>query len=297
VGDQLIIEWTGPLLNTEGMALKNLARFEVYALEIAGRDEVPALDVFERESHELLAVEKTALASHSLGEKIVQTVPAAGLRGKTLALAARGESANGRKAGFSNVFVIEVGDAPEEVAGLKARVEPDGVVLAWTPAKGADSYQMLRGETPEGPFQEIGRAEGPQFRDSATLWNARQWYRVRSIAKTRTGEIEGLVSGVVEIAPRDVFPPGRPTGLRAIVGLTSVELVWDHNAEADVAGYRILRGPGESSLKPLAPGLLESANYTDPDVQPGRTYFYSVLAADRDGNASDPSEVVTVTLP
>jgi fibronectin type 3 domain-containing protein len=296
VEDQLIIEWTGPLLNTEGTALKDLARFEVYVMEISDPDDVPALDVFERQSRELLALEKTALASGSSGEKIVQAVPAAGLRGKTLALAVRGE-ANGRQAAFSNVFVIEVGNSPERVTGLKARVEPDGIILGWTPARGAGSYQILRGETPDGPLQEIGRAEFTQFRDSATRWNARQWYRVRSVSKTRTGEIEGPLSDAVEMVPRDVFPPRRPTGLRAIAGLTSVELVWDYNPEADAAGYRVLRGESENSLKPLAAEILQPANYTDSDVQPGRTYFYSISAADRDGNESEPSEAVVVTLP
>jgi hypothetical protein len=297
VEDQLILAWSGPLLNTEGTKLKNLARFEVYALEVAGPGDIPALDVFERESHELLVLEEDAIASLAPDEKIVQTMPAAGLRGKTWALAVRGETANGRQAGFSNIFVIEVGSSPEKVAGLKADVEPDGVVLDWTPAKGAGSYQILRSDSSEGPFQEIGRAEAIPFRDSATGWNAQRWYRVRGISKTGTGEIEGAVSDAVEIVARDVFPPARPTGLRAIVGLMSVELVWDYNSEADIAGYRVLRGASESDMHPLSAGLHEAANYTDSNVQPGQTYFYSIAAADRDGNESAPSVAVMVTLP
>ncbi len=297
VEDHLDIEWTWPMLTTEGEPLKKLARFEVYAMEIAGPEEVPSLDVFEKESHELLVLEEAALASYSPGEKMKQTVPAGPLRGKIWALAVRGESTRGREAGFSNLFAIEVADPPEKTRGVEARVEPDGIVLAWAPAKGADAYQILRASAPEGPFQEIGRAEAAPFRDSAIQWNGQYSYRVRGVSKTRTGEIEGPASDAAGAAPRDRFPPGRPRGLRAVVGLRSVELVWDYNSEPDVAGYRVRRGESGENLAPLAAGLLQAANYTDSDVQADRTYFYSVSAADKDGNESEPSETVAVTLP
>jgi len=297
VENQLLIEWTWPLLSTEGVALKNLARFEVYALEIPEAGEVPSLDVFERESREIFVVQEGALASHGAGEKIVQTVSATGLQGKTLVLGVRGEGANGRQAGFSNLFVIEVGSAPERVTGLEARVDPSGVTLAWTPAKGAGLYRVTRAAAADGPFQEIGSAESTEFRDSAALWNTPQWYRVRGVGKTRTGEIEGPASRVVEVVARDLFPPGRPTGLRAIIGLTSVELVWDYSSDPDVAGYRVLRGEDADRIEPLAATLVQLANYSDADVLPGRTYYYAISAVDHEGNASDSSGVVAVTLP
>jgi fibronectin type 3 domain-containing protein len=279
------------------MPIRDLARFAVQVLEISGPDAAPQLDVFASDSRELVVLENDALAASNPGERLLQTLAATPWRGKVLALAVKAEGRNGRSAAFSNMVVLEVGSPPQKPANLRAQVEPDAVVLAWEPGTGAIGYRVLRSSAAEGSYREIGRATATLFRDSAVPWGQPHLYRVQSVSRTRTGEIEGALSEPFAVTPRDVFPPARPAGVRAVVGVNSVEVVWDYSDEPDVAGYRLRRGGSAESLQLLQPELLTSANYTDNGVQPGQTYVYAAAAVDANGNESELSETVTVTLP
>ena len=75
-----------------------------------------------------------------------------------------------------------------------------------------------------------------------------------------------------------------------------VDLIWNANAEADLAGYLILRAdaPGEK-LARLTPAPITETTYRDTTVEPGRTYVYAVAAVDKAAkpNVSGYSNEVT----
>jgi len=96
--------------------------------------------------------------------------------------------------------------------------------------------------------------------------------------------------------------PAKPTGLaRTRVG-DSVDLWWDKNDEADLAGYRVYR-----RHKPI-PGVWGSwcilgensspvdTTYLDNTTQMRHAYQYKVTAFDSLGNESIPSDSVTIEL-
>lgn len=90
------------------------------------------------------------------------------------------------------------------------------------------------------------------------------------------------------VVPRDTTPPAVPTSVRSITGDGQVELVWNPNGDADLAGYRIYwspaaAGPYEFMAETGVP------RYTDRDVANGETYFYAVTAFDLIGNESELS--------
>jgi fibronectin type 3 domain-containing protein len=68
--------------------------------------------------------------------------------------------------------------------------------------------------------------------------------------------------------------------LRADAAPGSIELVWDRNTEADLAGYRIYRSTGDGPFEKLAE-LNEIPNYSDRAVEHGKTYHYALTAFDR----------------
>jgi fibronectin type 3 domain-containing protein len=84
------------------------------------------------------------------------------------------------------------------------------------------------------------------------------------------------------VTPADTFPPAAPTGLAAVSGPGVINLIWDANRDADLAGYTVLRGeaPGDT-LQPLTPQPIRETRYVDRAVQPGVTYVYAVIAVDR----------------
>jgi hypothetical protein len=58
-------------------------------------------------------------------------------------------------------------------------------------------------------------------------------------------------------------------------------LIWEPNAEPDLAGYLVLRGeaPGDT-LQPLTPAPIVEARYRDAAVTAGVRYVYAIIAVD-----------------
>ena len=78
---------------------------------------------------------------------------------------------------------------------------------------------------------------------------------------------------------------------------TAVSLIWEANTEADLAGYVVLRGdaPGDK-LAPLTPAPIGDAAYVDTSIRRTRTYMYEVIAVDKTGNQSAPSNRVEESI-
>ncbi|MFG2884318.1 discoidin domain-containing protein [Streptomyces sp. NPDC048297] len=92
----------------------------------------------------------------------------------------------------------------------------------------------------------------------------------------------------------DTTPPSAP-GALAVTGHTgtSVTLAW--NASSDntgVTGYRVLRVSGSTSTQV---GTTGATSFTVTGLDTSTTYTFDVVALDAAGNASQPSNQVTVT--
>ena len=102
-----------------------------------------------------------------------------------------------------------------------------------------------------------------------------------------------LLSGCDEdsTAPRDVYPPAAPRGLRSVTGDTEARLSWLENTEADVAGYRVYMGM--CAYGPSCPydpvGTTQGTQFSVP-LANGQTRFFAVTAYDRAGNESKLSK-------
>ena len=87
---------------------------------------------------------------------------------------------------------------------------------------------------------------GSAFVDPRIAWGAERCYTVRAV--------HSLGALVVESEPAppacekliDTFPPAPPKGLVAVASEGAINLIWDANAETDLAGYLVLRAPASS---------------------------------------------------
>ncbi len=106
-------------------------------------------------------------------------------------------------------------------------------------------------------------------------------------------------SPAIAATPVDTTRPSPPAQLIAIPAAGSVRLAWNASPEADVALYAVYRAEGSAALSRVATTQAIATTYTDRDVQPGRTYRYSVTALDRarQANESARSSEVSVTVP
>ncbi|HNQ43749.1 MAG TPA: fibronectin type III domain-containing protein, partial [Candidatus Cloacimonadota bacterium] len=89
--------------------------------------------------------------------------------------------------------------------------------------------------------------------------------------------------------------PVTPTGFGDMPYLNSVRLLWDANAELDLAGYLIYRSqsPEEPGVQ-ITPNPITSPVYYDYDVigSPELYYYYRVCSIDLAGNQSPLSDLV-----
>ena len=110
------------------------------------------------------------------------------------------------------------------------------------------------------------------------------------------GEIAALASTT---PPGDETSPAIPTGLSAVASDAVVDLDWDANSDADLAGYNLYRSetsPVDSSGSPLNGGILITAeSYSDSSVVNETLYYYSLTSVDTSGNESDGSAETSAT--
>ena len=118
------------------------------------------------------------------------------------------------------------------------------------------------------------------FADSVEF-NRQRCYIVRAVRGMAPNTVEGDASVPNCFIPVDMFPPTPPVRLVAVADEGGISLIWEPNAEPDVAGYLVLRGePTDATLQPLTPTPVTEARYRDTHVSAGKKYVYSVVAVD-----------------
>ena len=131
----------------------------------------------------------------------------------------------------------------------------------------------------------------PAYTDNTIDYGKTYRYLVQSVAKTDSKYAESDLSTTISFTPTDKFPPAAPTGLSAVPGTRTIELVWDRNTEKDFASYNVYRD-GQK----IAEGLSAPA-YSDKDAQAGTMYQYQVTALDTAGNESAKSPAAATGIP
>ena len=128
------------------------------------------------------------------------------------------------------------------------------------------------------------------------VFGVERCFEVRPVDKVGEALVIGPASPRTCLTPADTFAPVAPRNLAAIAGGGSINLIWDANTEADIAGYLVLRAEAPSAtLQPVTQAPVAAATYRDETVKPGVRYVYSVVAVDRAGNRSAESNRVEET--
>ena len=92
----------------------------------------------------------------------------------------------------------------------------------------------------------------------------------------------------------DTEPPAAPYGLSASPSSDQVYLSWVSSAGA--TSYSVRRGNGPSDAPLVIAMNVTDLSYNDTDVQPGKTYHYTVVAHNSAGE-SPPSEEAVAEMP
>ena len=97
--------------------------------------------------------------------------------------------------------------------------------------------------------------------------------------------------------PENDDPPAAPTGLTVSrVGHSVLTLTWNDPQDANITGYRILRGTAADSLSTIqADTGSNGTEYEDDTVAAETTYFYAVLALSAAGNGPQSTSLSATT--
>jgi fibronectin type 3 domain-containing protein len=194
-------------------------------------------------------------------------------------------------------------------------VSENAITISWKPPTanidgstpvnllGYNVYRMEEGqdEISETPLNSSPVA-GPEYSDKNFKFGETYRYVVRAVSLgTEGGQVESLNSNSISITTLDTFSPSAPTGISIAPAPGRLGLFFRANPEADIAGYNIYRStdpnlPKDQWIK-LNAELHTKTTFQDDKVESGKQYYYFLTAVDRAGNVSDPSEVVSETVP
>ena len=214
----------------------------------------------------------------------------------------RGVTRNGRGGPPSARVQVPLGPGPDAPGGVVATNTEKAVVLEWFPAvaalgASAPTYNVYRPDVPDEPLNPKPLGE-VTFEYAGAESGAEACFGVRSVDAAGSTLVESSMSDLACVTPKDVFPPAPPKGLAATATPGAVQLIWDANTEADLAGYLVLRATAaDEKLLPLTPAPIRDTVYRDAAATAGAEYVYVVVAVDsaKPANQSKPSEPARVT--
>jgi len=219
-------------------------------------------------------------------------IPVAEWIGKEVTIGVRAVGANGKWGGWSNYQVVRVVAPPEVPSRPNLENTAFGVHVTWT-GRG-DRFRILRRAGKDESFPIVATLPDHEWTDTSVEDGVSYTYMLQALIDQADQKVaESDLSETAGITPKDVFPPAVPTGLRAVAGPASVELVWDRNTEPDLAGYRVYRAAADGSWQRLADGST-IPSYSDTAIEHGKTCRYAVSAFDKVGNESARSSPVEI---
>ena len=313
-GDGIILSWKMPARNAATGSILNISRADIYRLA-EPPDSPLALSEEEFASRSVL-IAALKIDNADFGLKTMSFTDKLEFAGQPVRLryALRFVNASGQKAGYSNFLIVEpAANIASHPTDLTTEVTQEAINLSWSPPLGNVSgtgpvnllgYNVYRSGSEKEPAKLLNKTPvtDPRFADRVFEFDKDYFYFVRAVSVGGEGTpTESLESNIVKVVPRDVFPPTAPDAITLGATPTSISIFFANNPESDIAGYRIYRSMDPNADKStwtlLTTELLTTNTFQDVNVETGKTYYYYLTATDKAGNVSEPSSVVSETIP
>ena len=319
-GNEVILSWPAPARNAPDSSVQSIRRIDIYRL--AEKPGAPlALTEDEFSARATVVGSVTFEQIQTAGDTLIyrDTLELAG-QPTRLRYAIRYVNASGQRAAFSNFLSIEpaarIAQAPALSSDVK--IAEDAITLSWQPpAANIDNstpvnllgYNVYRtDESQNAPGNQplnTTLISGNEYADKNFQFGNNYRYIVRAVSLGTGGaQVESINSNAVSVSPKDIFPPAapeRPSVAAPEPSSARLAIFFAANKETDIAGYNIYRStdpdlPKQSWTK-LNQSLLTRTTYQDDKVESGKTYYYYIIAVDKAGNVSPPSEVGSEKAP
>ncbi len=197
--------------------------------------------------------------------------------------------------GYTKVYAETLTDteAPTAPANLNISGSADAIVLSWDASSdniGVAGYKIYRND------EEIGTSTENYYIDYTITEAGTYIYTVK--AYDASGNLSGASNGLILTITTGDGPdpsenpeiPTAPTNLSMSGSADAIILSWDASSDdVGVEGYKIYRDGVEI-------GTTADTSYADDTLTGTGSYVYTVKAYDADGNLSQESAALTVTI-
>ncbi len=192
---------------------------------------------------------------------------------------------------------------PAQPQGLKVKVDTTGIAkLSWTSNRETDllGYRVYRSNFLSAEFSQINPSTLSLASYSDTMniktLSTKIFYKLAAFDKRLN---RSLFSQVVEAELPDVIPPMPPFIKEIRPEASGILIRWTTSASEDVVSYQLLRKAKDSVQWKLIKGfkIEDSTSYIDRRVRPKMNYQYRMIAIDKGGLKSTPSNSVSVIAP
>ena len=266
VGYAVVVSWTNPKTNLDGSPVGDLAAIHLVQNGQPKRSVRPGLPA-QRQS---------------------ETIPVNDALGKKQTFLVIVETSKGKTSEPSKTVSIEPVELPGQVRDLRAEFDLHRIRLTWkVPTERSDLAQIyIVRRTDGGPGSNVTVAE---FEDRTYKTGSTYTYRVTAARLINGIPVPAAIDDAVAVKAVDVKAPAPPAVLPVIFleNPAGALINWALNMEADLAGYKVYRGPSrEGPFTPVG-DKIEINTYKDAAYQPG--VYYAVTAFDDSGNESAKS--------
>jgi hypothetical protein len=204
-----------------------------------------------------------------------------------------GVNTRGRRGALTRRIAVPLGELLPPPSDVTARYDETSITLTW-PAAPEATYHVYNVEA-DTALTKSALAE-PAFVDHDMKWDTERCYVVRAVRVVDDVRMESEASPRACVTPKDTFPPKAPGGLQAIAAEGAVNLIWDPNNEADLAGYLVLRAISpQTTPEPIDQKVITETTFRDT-VPSNSRVIYAVQAVDKNGNRSPMSAFVEETV-
>ncbi len=313
-GSTVILSWKMPARNADAGSVLFIDRAEIFRLAepLTSPPQITEADFATR----AVVIGSQKFLADDFALKTITYRDTLQFAGQPVRLryAIRFVNESGQRAAFSNVVNLEpaasIAAAP---TSLSTDVSQDAITLKWTaPVANVNGttplnllgYNVYRteSETQAGRLLNKTPVSGTEYADAFFDFGKKYTYFVRSVSSGAEGEpVESTESNIIEITPVDTFKPSAPRSITVAATPISISIFFPNNPEKDIAGYSVYRSEDKdkslAEWELLTKELTEKTTYLDEKVESGKTYFYYITATDKFKNVSEPSDIVSETIP
>jgi fibronectin type 3 domain-containing protein len=204
------------------------------------------------------------------------------------AVNAAGEStASAQSSGVTPAAPVTVPAAP---TGVNATAGNARVLVSWTAATGATSYNIYRSTAQGTQGAKIGSSAVNSYTDTTAANGTTYYYEVTAVDSVGEGPASTQSAGATPEVPVNV--PAAPTGVNAAAGNAQVTVTW--TAATGATSYNIYRSSSQGSQGTKI-GSSTTTTYADAAAVNGTGYYYEVTAVNAGGEGPPSSQTAVAT--